>query len=144
MWHLKNNYWHLARCRSCCLVKNLHRHFRVIKNELPHAARFHKFYHRLYHYSLQLQMQSCHNDMRAMTPCFYMSNGRASLGLSRVICQKYVASVIRYIGRTKGLENGPTDRTKCRLENKDFSDLDEMLETTSKKFENKWDRGRKL
>ena len=51
--------------------------------------------------SLQLEMQSCQNDVRAMTPCFYVSNERASLGLSRAICTKSVASVILEIGRAK-------------------------------------------
>ena len=51
--------------------------------------------------SLQLEMQSCQNDVRAMTPCFYLSNERASLGLSRPICTKSVASVILEIGRAK-------------------------------------------
>ena len=32
-----------------------------------------------------LEMQSCHNDVRAMTPCFYVSNEGATLGLSRAI-----------------------------------------------------------
>ena len=49
----------------------------------------------------RLEMQSYHNDVRAMTPCFYVSNERASLGLSRTICTKSVASVILEIGRTK-------------------------------------------
>ena len=51
--------------------------------------------------SLQLEMQSCHNDVRAMTPCFYVSNERASLGLSRAICTKSLASVILETGRAK-------------------------------------------
>ena len=38
----------------------------------------------------KLEMQSCHNDVRAMTPCFYMSNEGATLGLSRAICKKSV------------------------------------------------------
>ena len=46
-------------------------------------------------------MQSCHNDVRSMTPCFYVSNERASLGLSRAIRTKSVASVIFEIGRPK-------------------------------------------
>ena len=49
----------------------------------------------------KLEMQSCQNDVRAMTPCFYVSNERASLGLSRAICTKSVASVILEIGRAK-------------------------------------------
>ena len=49
----------------------------------------------------RLEMQSCQNDVRAMTPCFYVSNERASLGLSRAICTKSVASVILEIGRAK-------------------------------------------
>ena len=48
-----------------------------------------------------LEMQSCHNDVRAMTPCLYVSNERASLELSRAICSKSVASVILEIGRAK-------------------------------------------
>ena len=50
---------------------------------------------------MELEMQSCHNDVRAMTPCFYVSNERASLELSRAICTKSVASVILEIGRAK-------------------------------------------
>ena len=47
-------------------------------------------------------MQSCHNDVRAMTPCFYVSNEGATLGLlSRAICKKSVASVIVEIVRAK-------------------------------------------
>ena len=49
----------------------------------------------------RLEMQSCHNDVRAMTPCFYVSNERASLGLSRAICTKSLASVILETGRAK-------------------------------------------
>ena len=37
---------------------------------------------------IKLEMQSCHNDVRAMTPCFYVSNEGATLGLSRAICTK--------------------------------------------------------
>ena len=48
-----------------------------------------------------LEMQSCHNDVRAMTPCFYVSNEGATLGLSRAICKKSVASVIVEIVRAK-------------------------------------------
>ena len=50
---------------------------------------------------VRLEMQSCHNDVRAMTPCFYVSNEGATLGLSRAICKKSVASVIVEIGRAK-------------------------------------------
>ena len=49
----------------------------------------------------ELEMQSCHNDVRAMTPCFYVSNKGATLGLSRAICKKSVASVIVEIVRAK-------------------------------------------
>ena len=31
--------------------------------------------------NIKLKMQSCQNDIRAMTPCFYVSNERASFGL---------------------------------------------------------------
>ena len=55
----------------------------------------------MYNMNVQLEMQSCQNDVRAMTPCFYVSNERASLGLSRPICTKSVASVILEIGRAK-------------------------------------------
>ena len=53
------------------------------------------------HFKKKLEMQSCHNDVRAMTPCFYVSKERASLGLSRAICTKSVASVILEIGRAQ-------------------------------------------
>ena len=46
-------------------------------------------------------MQSCHNDVRAMTPCLYVSNEGATLGLSRAICKKSVASVIVEMVRAK-------------------------------------------
>ena len=47
-------------------------------------------------------MQSCHNDVRAMTPRFYVSNEGATLGLSRAICKKFnVASLIVEIVRAK-------------------------------------------
>ena len=49
----------------------------------------------------RLEMQSCHNDVRAMTPCFYVSNEGATLGLSRATCKKSVASVIVEIVRAK-------------------------------------------
>ena len=49
----------------------------------------------------ELEMQSCHNDVRAMTPCFYVSNEGATLGLSRATCKKSVASVIVEIVRAK-------------------------------------------
>ena len=49
----------------------------------------------------KLEMQSCHNDVRAMTPCFYVSNEGATLGLSRAICKKSVAYVIVEIVRAK-------------------------------------------
>ena len=39
--------------------------------------------------------------MRAMTPCFYVSNEGASLGISRAMCKKSVASVIVKISRAK-------------------------------------------
>ena len=45
-------------------------------------------------------MQSCNNDVRATTPCFYVSNEGATLGLSRAICES-VASVIVEIVRAK-------------------------------------------
>ena len=50
---------------------------------------------------IAIEMQSCHNDVRAMTPCFYVSNEGATLGLSRAICKKSVASVIVEIVRAK-------------------------------------------
>ena len=63
---------------------------------------------------VKLEMQSCHNDVRAMTPCFYVSNERASLGLSRAICTKSVASVILEIGgRKKGLNSDLDGMVLC-------------------------------
>ena len=70
-------------------------------------------------------MQSCHNDVRAMTTCFYVSNERASLGLSRAFCTKSVA----YVGRAKKGLN---------------SDLGGTVVTMPTKLEINWDRGKKL
>ena len=78
--------------------------------------------------SLQLEMQSCQNDVRAMTPCFYVSNERASLGLSRAICTKSVASVILEIGRAKE-------------RHQQWPWWDGTMPT---KFERNWDRGKNL
>ena len=75
-----------------------------------------------------LEMQSCQNDVRAMTPCFYVSNERASLGLSRAICTKSVASVILEIGRAKE-------------RHQQWPWWDGTMPT---KFERNWDRGKNL
>ena len=70
------------------------------------AYKLHGF--EFYRTRCKLEMQSCHNDVRAMTPCFYVSNEGATLGLSRAICRKSVASVIVEIVRAKERSpNGP-------------------------------------
>ena len=113
-WRLDGYAWVISKIEECSdldeMLENMPMKFERKRTWEKHLTRNNKHYvqNEWDFWTIRktrkrkiLEMQSCHNDVRAMTPCFYVSNEGATIGVSRAICKKSVASVIVEIVRAK-------------------------------------------